>query len=33
VPRFARLKKWFGSYPADELTPKEIERRLGDVAE
>jgi integrase len=33
VPRFARLKKWFGSYPADDLTPKEIEKRLGDVAE
>jgi hypothetical protein len=22
VPRFARLKKWFGSYPADELNSK-----------
>jgi integrase len=32
VPRFTCLKKWFGSYPADELTPKEIETRLAQVA-
>ena len=33
VPRFARLKEWFGAYPAEELTPKEIENRLAKVAE
>ena len=33
VPRIARLKNWFGSYPAEELAPKEIEKRLADVAE
>jgi site-specific recombinase XerD len=32
VPRFARLKKWFGSSVADEITPKEIENRLAGVA-
>jgi hypothetical protein len=32
VPRFARLKKWFGSCVADEITPKEIESRLARVA-
>ena len=31
-PRFARLKKWFGSCAADEITPKEIENRLARVA-
>jgi hypothetical protein len=25
VPRFARLKEWFGFHPAEELTPKKIE--------
>ncbi|HVH70695.1 MAG TPA: site-specific integrase [Candidatus Dormibacteraeota bacterium] len=33
VPRFAKLKDWFGNYPAEELTPKEIESRLGKAAE
>jgi integrase len=33
VPRFARLKEWFGKHPAEELTPKEIEQRLARVAE
>jgi integrase len=33
IPRFARLKEWFGSHPADELTPKEIENALARAAE
>jgi integrase len=33
VPRFASLKEWFGSYPAEELTPQEIERTLARAAE
>ena len=33
VPRFARLKEWFGSHPAEELTPKEMENTLARVAE
>lgn len=33
VPRFARLKEWFGAHAAEELTPKEIEYRLAKVAE
>ena len=33
VPRFARLNRWFGGRVADELTPKEIENRLANVAE
>jgi site-specific recombinase XerD len=33
VPRFASLKEWFGAHPADELTPKEIEHKLVQVAE
>jgi len=33
VPRFANLKDWFGNYPAEELTPKEIEGRLAKAAE
>jgi integrase len=33
VPRFANLKDWFGKYPAEELTPKEIENRLARAAE
>lgn len=33
VPRIARLKEWFGSHPAEELAPKEIEKRLADVAD
>ena len=33
VPRFERLKHWFGSCPAEELTPREIEGRLAQVAE
>ena len=33
VPRVARLKGWFGSHPAEELTPKEIEYRLAKEAE
>jgi site-specific recombinase XerD len=32
VPRFARLKKWFGSSVADQITPREIENRLASVA-
>ncbi len=32
VPRFARLKKWFGSSVADEIAPQEIENRLARVA-
>jgi integrase len=33
VPRFASLKEWFGSYPADELTPQEIEKTLARAAD
>ncbi|HYY72354.1 MAG TPA: tyrosine-type recombinase/integrase [Candidatus Bathyarchaeia archaeon] len=33
VPRFANLKDWFGNYPAEELTPKEIESSLAKAAE
>lgn len=33
VPRLARLKEWFGSHPAEELTPKEIEHTLARAAE
>ena len=33
VPRFASLKNWFGSYPAEELTPQEIEKTLMRAAE
>jgi len=33
VPRFASLKEWFGSYPAEELTPQEIEKTLARAAE
>jgi integrase len=33
VPRFASLKEWFGSYPAEELTPQEIERTLARAAD
>ena len=33
LPRITRLKNWFGFYPAEELAPKEIEKRLADVAE
>ena len=33
VPRFACLKEWFGSEPAEELTPREIEYKLARVAE
>src|SRR5882724_693257 len=33
VPRFASLKEWFGSYPAEELTPQEIEKALARAAE
>ena len=33
VPRIASLKEWFGSYAAEELTPREIENRLAKVAE
>jgi integrase len=33
VPRFTKLKEWFGGQPADEMTPKEIEHRLAKEAE
>src|SRR5277367_4650245 len=33
VPRIASLKEWFGSHPAGELTPKEIENVLARAAE
>src|SRR5262245_1916684 len=33
VPRIASLKQWFGSQPAAELTPKEIENVLARAAE
>ena len=33
TPRFANLKDWFGNYPAEELTPREIESRLAKASE
>ena len=33
VPRFARLKEWFGSRFAETLAPKEIESTLKRAAE
>jgi integrase len=33
VPRFASLKEWFGSHPAEELAPKEIENILARAGE
>jgi site-specific recombinase XerD len=33
VPRLASLKEWFGSYPAEELTPQDIEKTLARAAE
>jgi len=33
IPRIASLKDWFGSHPAEELTPKEIENVLGRAAD
>src|SRR6266478_1626728 len=33
VPRFASLKEWFGGHPAEELTPREIEKTLARAAE
>ena len=33
VPRFTKLKEWFGGQQADELTPKEIEHRLAKASE
>ena len=33
VPRIASLKDWFGSHPAEELTPNEIETVLARAAE
>jgi integrase len=33
VPRFARLKEWFGMRPAHALTPMEIEDKLDKVAQ
>ena len=33
VRRFASLKDWFGSHPAEELTPREIETVLARAAE
>jgi integrase len=33
VPRIASLKEWFGSRPAEELTPREIESDLARAAE
>jgi len=33
VPRFTCLKDWFGTHPAEELTPKEIENTLARAAE
>jgi integrase len=32
VPRIASLKDWFGSHPAEDLTPKEIENVLARAA-
>jgi integrase len=33
IPRIASLKDWFGSHPAEELTPKEIESILARAAD
>jgi integrase len=33
VPRFASLDDWFGSHPAEELAPKEIENALARAAD
>jgi len=33
MPRFPSMKEWFGSYPAEELTPQEIEKTLAWAAE
>jgi integrase len=33
VPRFGSLKEWFGSHPAEELPPKDIENTLARAAE
>jgi hypothetical protein len=33
VPRFAKLREWFGKHPAEELTPREIENKLAIAAE
>ena len=33
MPRFTKLKEWFGGQQADELTPKEIEHRLAKASE
>lgn len=33
VPRFASLDEWFGSHPAEELAPKEIENILARAAD
>jgi integrase len=33
VPRIASLREWFGSHPAEELTPREIENVLARAAE
>jgi integrase len=33
VPRFARLKEWFGKHPAEELTPREMENKLAAAAD
>src|SRR5216683_1941580 len=33
IPRIASLKDWFGSHPAEELTPKEIENVLARAAD
>jgi hypothetical protein len=33
VPRFASLGEWFGSHPAEELAPKEIENTLARAAD
>jgi hypothetical protein len=33
VPRFGKLKEWFGKHPAEELTPAEIENKIAAAAE
>lgn len=33
MPRFARLREWFGARPAEELTPKEIKTKLTKAAD
>jgi integrase len=33
VPRFAKLSEWLGSYPAEELTPKDIENSRARAVE